>query len=150
MRKYFLLSAVALMAASNVNAQVGELNVDARVSVADIIECTTLSFGEIVVKLNNQETTIRTFFDEDMQIGNDIISVSGEGKATCQLSSGSFIYGLSMNDVTLTAGENDSELTFSPVSESGSSAIIYGTLTIPANVESGHYVGSLTVTYVDE
>ena len=52
MRKYFLLSALALMTATNVNAAEGAatIQVEAKLIEPTIIDCTALNFGTLKVK----------------------------------------------------------------------------------------------------
>ena len=54
MRKYFLLSAVALMAASTANATDGASNLTASATIIEptIIECTPIDFGTMYFKVN--------------------------------------------------------------------------------------------------
>ncbi|MBE6451290.1 MAG: hypothetical protein E7016_04930 [Alphaproteobacteria bacterium] len=67
MRKYFLLSAAALMAATNVNAEMSatadyaQIGVSASVSYATKVECSQdLSFGNVVVNSNiTEDQTVR-------------------------------------------------------------------------------------------
>jgi len=55
MRKYFLLSAIALLAATNVNATTdyAEVTARAKIEVANTFECDDVDWGTIVVKAEN-------------------------------------------------------------------------------------------------
>ncbi|MBE6450465.1 MAG: DUF4402 domain-containing protein [Alphaproteobacteria bacterium] len=144
MRKYFLLSAVALLVASTANAttEYAEVTARATIQVAGIFECSDLDFGTIVVKQNNGISTI--FVDssgyDEPDISGDIISVTGESMAGCYSDEANYNMPTS---VELSAEGKTKKLT---VELNTTETDIGGKLTIPAQIESGTYTGSFTVT----
>jgi len=60
MRKYFLLSAVALLATSTANATTdyAEVTAKATIEVATEFTCDEINWGTIVVKANNPDFTL--------------------------------------------------------------------------------------------
>ncbi|MBQ2810926.1 MAG: hypothetical protein IJF12_02020 [Alphaproteobacteria bacterium] len=61
MRKYFLLSAVAMLVATNVNAATnvnGNVEIQAKIEHVNQITCSPLNFGTIYIKSNNALSTI--------------------------------------------------------------------------------------------
>ncbi|MBQ2811199.1 MAG: DUF4402 domain-containing protein [Alphaproteobacteria bacterium] len=149
MRKYFLISAVALLAATNANAapDYAEVTAKATIEVAGTFECTDMDFGTIVVKQNNKETTLVENLSESKSMGynvDDIISISGEGYSRCTTNSS--ILNVSEPNITLSNASND-KLSLSVEDVGG---FLGGTLIIPANVKAGEYTGSFTVTVTQE
>ena len=156
MRKYFLISAVALMAATSANATTdyAEVTAKATIEVAGTISCTDLDFGTIVVKQNNADSIVNTFVGTDENEDfisassktGDIISVSGASPAHCSYtddyhtSSGIDI----PTSVTLSGSNGSMTATLKMSDESW--FYIEGTLTIPAHVKAGEYTGTFTVT----
>ncbi|MBQ8869967.1 MAG: hypothetical protein IJ019_01160 [Alphaproteobacteria bacterium] len=88
MRKYFLLSAAALMIATNANAGTGyaEVTANATIEYVSQMECSDLSFGKILLINDGQPISLTRHSSED---ANDqtpnILSVSGSGLASCTL-----------------------------------------------------------------
>ncbi|MBE6450496.1 MAG: DUF4402 domain-containing protein [Alphaproteobacteria bacterium] len=62
MRKYFLLSAVALLSANTVIAaeqgEIANMQVTANVSVVSEVNCSTLDFGNIYIRANNKPSSV--------------------------------------------------------------------------------------------
>ncbi|MBE6450505.1 MAG: hypothetical protein E7016_00900 [Alphaproteobacteria bacterium] len=152
MRKYFLLSAVALMAATTANATTdyAEVTAKATIEVANELSCTEMNWGKIVVKQNNAETILEMGFNSQVSPkygqGADILSTSGYPAASTTNCTGVDFDTTTPtypSQVPLKAEGKTKTLTLEPGYESNS---FYGYLTIPANVESGEYTGSFTVT----
>ena len=141
MRKYFLLSAAALLAASAANATTDYAEVTARatIEVAGTFSCSNMDFGTIVVKQNNEISVVSLpsqSFLQTTKIG-DIISVSDSTSSICDTNENISV----PPTVTLSNGTDTlSSTVFS------SANIIYGSLSIPANVKAGEYTGSFTAT----
>ena len=140
MRKYFLISAVALMAATSANATTdyAEVTAKATIEVANTFTCPNLDWGTIVVKQQNDDIIIVSESGSD---SDDLISYSGTGKTECNIDV--------MNDYGETislknsSGDTINILIQSEYSESPS---LISTITIPANVKAGEYTGLFTVT----
>ena len=156
MRKYFLLSAVALMISGTANATTdyAEVTAKATIEVANQIECTDLNFGTIVVKQSNKSSQIEICENADDDLsstldinGDDILSVTGYSPAHCvgayHPSSESGLNPLSYT--TVITNENGDKLTVSDLFQVDEE-FICGKLTIPANVKAGEYTGSFTVS----
>ena len=146
MRKYFLLSAVALLVTTSANATTDYAEVTARatIEVANTMECSDWNWGTIVVKQKNAEFTIDS---DGTTESKDVISYDNGGQdslVTCT-SSNTLLWpdGLALSDITLTSGSN--KITIKNVYAYLS--FINGTLSIPANVKAGEYTGSFTVTH---
>ncbi|MBQ8870868.1 MAG: DUF4402 domain-containing protein [Alphaproteobacteria bacterium] len=156
MRKYFLLSAVAILAATNVNATTdyAEVTAKATIEVAGTFECSDLDFGTIVVKQGNAESIVTAFmsYDENEDFiqasskSGDIISVSGASTASCgYIDDYHTPSGVDIPTSVTLIGNNGSMTAALKMSDE-SWFYIDGTLTIPANVKAGEYTGSFTVT----
>ena len=140
MRKYFLLSAVAMLITTTANATTdyAEVTAKATIEVAGTFSCPEIDFGTIVVKQGNEEFVIsdNTSESEDLisMSGYSNISVCDNEQAIDNLESSTELTSaegnkLSLNIVTNTDSED-----------------IHTELTIPANVKPGEYTGSFTVT----
>ena len=148
MRKYFLLSAVALLTTSTANATTdyAEVTAKATIEVAGTLECSDWNWGIIVVKQNNAEFTMDS---DGTTESKDVISYDNGGQDAlvhCTIpnnSTSSWYDGLELSDITLTSGSN--KITIKNVYAYLS--FINGTLSIPANVKAGEYTGSFTVTH---
>ncbi|MBQ2810674.1 MAG: DUF4402 domain-containing protein [Alphaproteobacteria bacterium] len=151
MRKYFLLSAVALMITGTANATTdyAEVTAKATIEVAGTFTCSDMNFGTIVVKQGNSEIIID---GELAEVGNindndDLISISGVSMSTCSVSDNDDYVPMikfSENLLTLT-NDNGDEITVSGFTSNIQR--IFGTLVIPSNVKAGDYTGSFTVTH---
>ena len=144
MRKYFLLSAVALLATSTANATTdyAEVTAKATIEVAGTFTCGDINWGTIVVKQNNKETYIDLLIETSSEAGPDVLSYEpiSEGGSYCDLSqSAHYEYD---KDITLTSDEGNT-MTASVYNEGEK---LGGKLNIPANVKAGDYTGSFTVT----
>ena len=153
MRKYFLLSAVALMAATTANATTdyAEVTAKATIEVAGQLDCSnSIDFGTIVVKQNNAESTV--VLDEnyeilgEIQYTGDIISVTNASSfPRCGLPDISITNASIPENIVIKSGTESLPLKLT--SSIGSDGVnIYATLTIPAKVKAGDYTGSFTVT----
>ena len=155
MRKYFLLSAAALMVATSANATTDYAEVTARatIEVAGTLDCTDMDFGTIVVKSGRTESTVvnmgpQMCASEAEYDEKHVLSVSGEGCAAFCNSDGYMIGDEATFNVpasvklTGTNGSLDVALT------SDASGAVGGALTIPADVKAGDYEGHFTVTTV--
>ncbi|MBE6451469.1 MAG: hypothetical protein E7016_05855 [Alphaproteobacteria bacterium] len=147
MRKYFLLSAVALLATSTANATTdyAEVTAKATIQVAGTLECNggEVDYGTIVVKQDNEEFVIDYYGESTSE---DFISMSGEGNISSCAPGGSGEY---LNNFTasteLTSAEGN-KLSLNAYINKDSEELLTE-LTIPANVKAGEYTGSFTVTY---
>jgi len=159
MRKYFLLSAVALMAATSANATTdyAEVTAKATIEVANTVSCTDLDFGTIVVKSGNKDSSVIAdgylYGNDSLRFTGDILSVSGKGYSECNFIEGS-AYVMVSDSVTvqqstiLNDGKGNSmSLT---LGDDGSGRV-YGTLlTVPAEVVAGEYTGTFSVTAIKQ
>ena len=150
MRKYFLLSAVALMVATTANATTdyAEVTAKATIEVAGTFSCSNLNFGTIVVKQNNADTMVwADSYDgfEDEPLSTDVISQTGVSTAYCSKLHDNDIHDVSYpTTFSLTGGGSTLTATISYDSANGE---FDGSLSIPAQVKAGEYTGSFTVTY---
>ena len=145
MRKYFLLSAVALLATSTANATTdyAEVTAKATIEVAGTFTCDPIDYGTIVVKQGNEEFTI---YQSGESSSNDLISISGVSGGYCELSTdGVFMEDKELDDVVL-KNENGDTITLIDLWMEGGSNSILHTLEIPADVKPGDYTGSFTIT----
>ncbi|MBQ8869822.1 MAG: DUF4402 domain-containing protein [Alphaproteobacteria bacterium] len=163
MRKYFLLSAIALLATSTANADnYAEIEMTAKITEADSITCSPLNFGHIVLdnKNDGNEGNIKILFDDfeitDNGGGKRIVAVNGSSAAICDISNSSTI--TFPNDAKITGPNGD--LTVGDFQAyydeyTGDVYRIGATLYIPGSADTemeslaGEYTGSftLTVTY---
>ena len=157
MRKYFLLSAVALLAATSANATTdyAEITAKATIEVANKYTCSELNFGTIVLKQDNQDSILT--LDTDSLLGvastttGDILSVSGDlSLPECDGNiSNEFPVDPSIPAIKLTddAGQ---ELTVSDLGVNGGEAnITKATLFIPAGTRKGVFTGTFTLTFIE-
>ncbi|MBE6450510.1 MAG: hypothetical protein E7016_00930 [Alphaproteobacteria bacterium] len=147
MRKYFLISAVALLATSTANATTdyAEVTAKATIEVAGSLNCDDMDFGTIVVKQNNKAATIRLHLTNDFDPrvsydSDDILSVADINPANCD----NIVDRNLPTAIPLTNGSGAKMLVtdFDIMDD----AVICGTLNIPANVKAGEYTGSFTAT----
>ncbi|MBQ8870397.1 MAG: DUF4402 domain-containing protein [Alphaproteobacteria bacterium] len=148
MRKYFLLSAVALIAATTANATTdyAEVTAKATIEVANKYDCGEVNWGTIVVKQNNSDILLQMDSDTGKVTSgsDDVISVTGASRAQCD-NSETELYpeGMNIPSITLRADGKTQTLTYAP---DGYGDFIGGSLTIPAKIEAGTYTGSFTIT----
>ncbi|MBE6450481.1 MAG: hypothetical protein E7016_00775 [Alphaproteobacteria bacterium] len=157
MRKYFLLSAAALLAATSANATTdyAEVTAKATIEVAGTFECDDMDWGTIVVKQGNSDIEIdgEIPIQEFVSSYDDLISVSGKSYTCCTASDGNTLWDeeIDINDFVLTnsSGDTMSASAYGAVGDQCGSGrgIISSTLRIPAEVKAGEYTGSFTVTY---
>ena len=143
MRKYFLLSAVALLATSTANATTDYAEVTARatIEVAGTFDCPEIDFGTIVVKQNNSEITI---YDSDTDPNHssydDFISMSKDPTGLqCTYNSNKVdMIGVYI-DLQGTKGGAPLNLTYNTGYQ----------LVIPDNVTPDVYTGTTTILAID-
>jgi len=142
MRKYFLLSAVALLATSTANAKTDYAGDNARatIEVAGDLNCEDIDWGTIVVKRQNEAFTIDSSGKTN---SSDLISISGRGDAECMGAEWDVYTFSSVTDTKLT-NENGDEITLTNITHD--TAFVKANLNIPAHVQPGEYTGSFTVT----
>ena len=154
MRKYFLLTAAALLAASTANATTdyAEVTARAKIEVANQHTCSNLDFGTIVVKKDNPEITLYTMMNSGSGVNisydnrGDVISISGDTPLTCNWDASQ-----------QPDGDGDTHAELTNANGDKMDLIIYwgggsteARLIIPANVKAGVYEGSFTFTMVYE
>ncbi|MBQ2810656.1 MAG: hypothetical protein IJF12_00630 [Alphaproteobacteria bacterium] len=88
MRKYFLLSAVALLAATNVNAGItdaGKIDVSATITRVNTYSCTPLNFGNIAIANDTSGwVELQAHAPEDpLETSSSVISVEEYSLAYC-------------------------------------------------------------------
>ncbi|MBE6450514.1 MAG: hypothetical protein E7016_00950 [Alphaproteobacteria bacterium] len=140
MRKYFLLSAVALLAATSANAKTdyAEVTAKATIEVATKYGCDELNLGKIVVKKNNAEFT----FSEADQSDDNLISVENNIlDLHCEGPLDPIIANIDLKNPD--APDKVIKLNYDGISA-------WYTVTIPANITAGEYSGTITMTVVDE
>ncbi|MBE6451678.1 MAG: DUF4402 domain-containing protein [Alphaproteobacteria bacterium] len=153
MRKYFLISAVALLATSTAFATTdyAEVTAKATIEVAGTFECSDLNFGKIVVKQKNKDITLALYDTEFEHEG--IISWTGSDYAHCNnISPDPSLSGETGANVpetiTLKGSTSNATLTLKPdISYELQELMVGGWLTIPENVTADTYIGSFTLTY---
>ncbi|MBQ2810689.1 MAG: DUF4402 domain-containing protein [Alphaproteobacteria bacterium] len=165
MRKYFLLSAVALMSASNVMAasESGTFQAKAQVNIVNHVTCSDMDFGTIYLKAGNARSTIYMDAAENIEITGDITSYTGQKPAKCTLT-GTFdfedmAYNLIIDDkLELTGGTGDDYdgmdgypawIDSVSTDVEGNEITIGGTLNIPAKFTGGTLTGTFTFTIVE-
>ena len=156
MRKYFLLSAVALMAATSANATTdyAEVTAKATIEVANELNCWDLNWGTIVVKQNNQAFTLDSASSTSEEVMAQVIRYDEDGYFICNgIGSDTADYNLP-DTVTLTSDNAGTPLTLrilTPGPESmgidDGSVVIYSELSVPANVKPGYYESQFTVSF---
>ncbi|MBE6450726.1 MAG: hypothetical protein E7016_02045 [Alphaproteobacteria bacterium] len=141
MRKYFLLSAVALMLTSTANATTdyAEVTAKATIQVAGTFTCNNLDYGTIVVKQDNEDMVI----EDNMSESEDFISMSGSGDVVCNVND--FGNDDIENTLDLLSSTSDDVLTL-VYGASNEMNSLFTALHIPANVAAGVYEGSFTLT----
>jgi len=149
MRKYFLLSAAALMVATSANATTdyAEVTAKATIEVANLHTCSPLNFGKIVLKKDNAQVSLNLleYLAGDGSISsNQIISITGATGSSCTLNPYDQDY--SVTDATLTNKEGTGTMTVTNITNDGGSDF-WGTLNIPAKAVPGEYEGTFTITY---
>ena len=169
MRKYFLLAAAALMISGTANAEdiAGTIEVNATIKNVTKISCTSLDFGEILLPVNNVESTVRIPADawvaalepETLTTGDAI--VSSLKSANCGV-----VSSLTFDEET-SAPNNIQLPVLALLKSSGGSSLLLGnfeayaepeddflgsaelnigaTLSIPANAPAGKYTGSFPI-----
>ncbi|MBQ2811392.1 MAG: hypothetical protein IJF12_04395 [Alphaproteobacteria bacterium] len=151
MRKYFLLSAVALLSASNVNAtEFGEVSVSATVNVADTFECSEITWGSLTVKRGNGDITIlpdsSILGDKESIIRSELFPVI----SNCDFIGNEFIgpenFGFPEN-VPLTGETTNNTISIKDITANFDGDYILtisASLDIPANVVADTYRGAFT------
>ncbi|MBQ8869825.1 MAG: hypothetical protein IJ019_00430 [Alphaproteobacteria bacterium] len=149
MRKYFLLTAAALMMATNVDAEsnaYSELAVNVTIAHANEVNCSDVNFGTLYLKAGHGDVNVRLINDVTTESDSpDFVSADAPEAAYCQLDAASVMY-FSSETVTLSAEGESKVLTFKP--EQWEYNSINGTLSIPAGVTPTSYTGSFEVTFL--
>ena len=147
MRKYFLLSAVALLVTTSANATTdyAEVTAKATIEVANEFSCDEINYGTIVVKQGNESFTIG-----DLSTGGDVSHIDDiiSWKGTANTSA--YCTGMNTEDMERFTTEltNAAGDTISLIIESGGGSRLSSDITIPADVQPGEYTGSFTLTVV--
>ncbi|MBQ2811056.1 MAG: DUF4402 domain-containing protein [Alphaproteobacteria bacterium] len=162
MRKYFLLSAVALLAASTANATTdyAEVTAKATIEVANTFTCSELNFGTIVMKQNNAESYLWLLHDGssiDYDLDVDVISATDYSTATCSFDSVISERVTLPDSIQLTGVNTSEKLTvdsFGYATSGGEPDVSFNKLHIgamlhiPSKVTADEYIGSFTVSVV--
>ena len=151
MRKYFLISTVALLAASNVNAQISyssNFTASASIQYPTTMNCSELKFGTVMLKNNTEEATVTLNYGSETHSDN-VYSVENYAQSVCDYgdSLGDIVNLLSVtpDSITLT-NASDAQLTVDLHSYIGDGNLkIGGTLTIPAGTSAGDYSATVTI-----
>ena len=143
MRKYFLLSAVALLATSTANATTDYAEVTAKATIehAGTLDCPSeWDFGTIVIKPNNEALVI----DDGDSTSSDFIQMSGGGERfMCDE------IGVYANDYTIALTNNGNDfITLDIIKgyEDEVSTEFWSKLTLEENTSTGEYVGNFRIT----
>ena len=152
MRKYFLLSAAAMLMSTTANATTdyAEVTAKATIEVARQFECTDFDFGTIVIKENNPETTVVIgdgFEEYDESIILDLKDASPSSVINYGTNPGESLGNMDATEIILRASGSSKVLT-AEVMYGESDTVMDGILTIPADVESGEYSGTTTVKII--
>ncbi|MBE6450949.1 MAG: DUF4402 domain-containing protein [Alphaproteobacteria bacterium] len=153
MRKYFLLSAVAMLMATNANADavLGTFSATAQIERYNEITCTPLNFGTILYAANATDSVAITIDElNDIYINGDNVKQTGEhSRAECSVAN------LTMeNSVTIIPNEEifslTDDLALQDITFAQSDGLLFigGTLTIEPNVFSGTYTGTVGFTAI--
>ena len=152
MRKYFLLSAVALLAASTANAETeyAEVTVKATLVDANQFSCSDMDFGIIVLKSGAMIASTVTLQNtgEPITTGK-ILSVSGTNTPLCEHARGEQVEVNFPESLTLTSIHTGEEMTvtnFEKVNDNGYEFNIIATLNIPETYADDEYIGTFTLT----
>ncbi|MBE6451427.1 MAG: hypothetical protein E7016_05635 [Alphaproteobacteria bacterium] len=163
MRKYFLLSAVALMAATNVMAENygGTVEVNAKIEKVTKMDCTPLNFGTIYLTNNNAESRVYLDSENGTTFDGDVVRVVDATHATCTNLT-NYVYdeeGDTDVNVTTLILPDRIYLTGAISEDVGDPAYVtdintgfndvYGTLVIPALMNAGTLTGSFTITAIN-
>ncbi|MBE6451664.1 MAG: hypothetical protein E7016_06865 [Alphaproteobacteria bacterium] len=157
MRKYFLLSAVALLATSTANAamRVATTTIQSDAVIMDTVNVTcNVDFGAIIRNLNStgeQSVTLQGYDGAANATYSDGIT-GGYIKPNldCTLADVNATVFLEANnsDITLSGqddGNKDYNLSAHLYIEDGSNTVTQATLTIPESTPAGNYRGTITV-----
>ena len=157
MRKYFLLSAIALLAASNTNAATDYANIEltAKVEHANTLTCTPLNFGTIVLSSNEAGEVQFNTYTESAGPSGSVLSVTGKSGGTCksniELESAGWSYEIEnyLSRIDDDIGADSLMLFAQPtILEDKKTLYLEGTLTVFEGFSDGDYIGSMTLTYV--
>ncbi|MBE6450456.1 MAG: hypothetical protein E7016_00650 [Alphaproteobacteria bacterium] len=157
MRKYFLLSAVALMAATSANAEnsYGTVEVNADIKYVNNITCSSLELGTIYLDSASEEDgTFSVSIDQAYNLGGSVVRVDGADASECNfgLTSEIDLSKVYMED-TITLGNKDNTidvaLDMQQTGMDGVRLLIRADVTIPAGMPAGHYTKSFEVFYIE-
>ncbi|MBQ2810792.1 MAG: hypothetical protein IJF12_01340 [Alphaproteobacteria bacterium] len=149
MRKYFLLSAVALMAATSANATTdyAEVTAKATIEVATKHSCSNLDFGTLVLKQGNKAFNYGhagPSWDASTS-HEDLISASGIS-FSCELPVG--FGGQEEYKGIILKNKNSDELMLNLIVSNSGEFFYSAALEIPAEVKAGEYTGSFIMTEI--
>ncbi|MBE6450504.1 MAG: hypothetical protein E7016_00895 [Alphaproteobacteria bacterium] len=156
MRKYFLLSVVTLLSATNVMAEAlnSSVQVNAKVEYVTDMTCTPLNFGTIYLKSGNSESTLDLY---GMTTTGNIVEVDGASIGQCNFNPvydedgepdtpNYMLSGVDsdMGSVILHSGAEDT-IYIDNIRVHGDGKI-YAKLTIEGDVPAQSYSGSFSIT----
>ncbi|MBE6451360.1 MAG: hypothetical protein E7016_05290 [Alphaproteobacteria bacterium] len=157
MRKYFLTTAVALLATSTANAEAlnSTVQVNAKVEYVTDMTCTPLNFGTIYLKSGNSKSTLDLEF---MGTTGNIVEVTGASVGKCNFNPVYDDDGVYVNPNYIISGLME-ELDRLSLYDNGEDIVayvdnirvhgdgnIYAQLTIEGDVPAQSYSGSFSIT----
>ena len=161
MRKYFLLSAVALLTATNVNATTDYANIvaSANIEYSNEVSCTEMKFGNIVLKNNKEDAYV--YLGNSVGTSANVLSVTGAQSAVCTSTMDypgenywiiDFADENNVRSAYLYHEDFDNETgvgTMLSITDimGEPDGYIYGKLQIPAGTPSGQYTGSIKIQF---
>ncbi|MBQ8870779.1 MAG: DUF4402 domain-containing protein [Alphaproteobacteria bacterium] len=162
MRKYFLLSAVVMLVATNANAtsESATFQAKAQVNMVNYVTCSDLDFGTIYLKTDNEPSTltIPAMGSGLIEKTGDITTYTGGEAAECTFSSTFNTIDENWSIITddylqLDGGEGDDmHATITDMTvyfDTNQKARIGGTLNIPRGFSGGTLTGTYTFTVLD-
>ncbi|MBE6451037.1 MAG: DUF4402 domain-containing protein [Alphaproteobacteria bacterium] len=160
MRKYFLLSAVTMLIANNVNATAGaargQFSVTTVVGLMDKIDCEAMGIT-ILSYDTSDKATITINSDGTFSNDNENFSVEASIPANCSISNNTFSNAENFGapeSIDMIADGIDTTITISnftfEITDNGSNVKIGATLNIPANIKEGWYGVSVPIEYYYE
>ncbi|MBQ2811286.1 MAG: DUF4402 domain-containing protein [Alphaproteobacteria bacterium] len=153
MRKYFLTTAVALLAATNVTGyDTGSVNVNANIINITEVDSNPLNFGNIFVTENNEAgTVVISSATGEPAVTGGVRKVTNASAATFNLSSDEMLSATPDIPSEVTLKNGDKSLSVTGISIIGlvdGGVALGGTLNIPSSVPAGEYTGNITVTFI--
>ena len=154
MRKYFLISAVAILAATNANAdmQYAEINTNVTIRYVDAFECSDLEWGILTLKKNHGEIIVHG----DGSVDGDKVGLldfgNGGAFSNCSYIGSEYIGPENFNlpeTVQLTGADSNNNISMKDIQTAFDGdyiLIISGSLYIPADAEADTYNGTFTIS----